>query len=247
SDWSSDVCSSDLNVIQIDFKSESWPFRYLDVAIICHRYLRHNHIPRKVTRAGRDVAGKTKPREAGERNIVCATDARFQHSATPHRDAFRIAQVMNRQGLRIAPDAPDLHVDDSTASHFQGLPCSRRTRDALVQANWRRQDRLQLGVVHQIVMIKRLLDHEQVEIVELPQKLLIRNGVGAVGVYGKQDVWMTAPHLSHHLNIPTGFDLEFDSLITPSQVSLNPIEKLSESRLDAEAHTYGHARTGSTD
>src|SRR5213080_3057435 len=80
-----------LNVIEIDFKSEPGAARNFYGAISFNLDFWDNHIPRKVTRAGRDVAGKTKPRQASERNIVRATDARFQHSATPHRDAFRIA------------------------------------------------------------------------------------------------------------------------------------------------------------
>ena len=96
-------------------------------------------------------------------------------------------------------------------------------------------------------MIKWLFDHEQVEIVEHPQMLLIPNGVGAVGIDGKEDFRVAAPRLSDDIDIPARFDLELNSLVTLGQVSIHPSEKLIESRLDAEAHTYGHARPGSTD
>src|SRR6266536_2713409 len=96
-------------------------------------------------------------------------------------------------------------------------------------------------------MIKRLFDHEQVEIVERSQMLLIRNGVGAVGIDGKQDVWVTPPHFSHHINIPTGFYLELDSLITLRQVSIDAMKKLIERGLYAKADTYRDARAPSSD
>src|SRR6266496_337912 len=74
------------NVIQIDFKSESWFVWHLDGAIVGHFHLWHDHVSCKVTRAGRDVSGKRESRQARERDIVGATDARFQHSAAPDRD-----------------------------------------------------------------------------------------------------------------------------------------------------------------
>src|SRR6266567_8382526 len=55
------------NVIQIDFKSESWFVWHLDGAIVGHFHLWHDHVSRKVTRAGRDVSGKRESRQARER------------------------------------------------------------------------------------------------------------------------------------------------------------------------------------
>src|SRR3989442_7015805 len=96
-------------------------------------------------------------------------------------------------------------------------------------------------------MIERLLDHEQAEIVEQSQVILLTDGIGTVGIDGKQDVWVAAPHFSHRLNIPTRLDLELDPLITLCQVSINPIDKLIERGLDAEADTHWNARACSSD
>src|SRR5437016_9859546 len=91
-----------LNVIQIDFKSEPGTARNFYGAISFNLDFRDNHIPRKVTRTGRDITGKRESGKAGERNIVRTTDARFQHPAAPHRHTFRIANIMNVYSMRVA-------------------------------------------------------------------------------------------------------------------------------------------------
>src|SRR6266498_1549376 len=94
-------------------------------------------------------------------------------------------------------------------------------------------------------MIERLLDHEQVEIIERSQMTLIRNRVGAVRIDGKQNVRVSSAHLLHYFNVPTGFDLKLDPLITLRQVSVDSIEKAIERGLNAEAdaHRYMVARS----
>src|SRR5438094_2921405 len=97
-------------------------------------------------------------------------------------------------------------------------------------------------MIDKIVMIERLLDHQQVEKVQCLQMFLIRQGIGAVSIHGKKNIGIASPHFSHDIDIPAGFNLELNSLITSGQVPLYPIEKLIEIGLNAEADTHGHAR-----
>ena len=50
--------------------------------------------------------------------------------------------------------------------------------------------RAQLGVIHEVVVLERLLDHQEPEGVELLQVLPIRQRVRRVGIHGQQDVGM---------------------------------------------------------
>ena len=49
---------------------------------------------------------------------------------------------------------------------------------------------------------------------------------------------MTPPHFSHDVKVPTGFDLELDSLITQGQVSIYAFQELVQRRLNAEADAH---------
>ena len=77
--------------------------------------------------------------------------------------------------------------------------------------------------------------------------MLVRNCVGAIRIDGKQNIWMAAPHFSHDINIPTGFDLEFDSLITERQIFVHAFQQFIETALNAETDANGNAFAHASD
>ena len=65
-----------------------------------------------------------------------------------------------------------------------------------------------------VIVRKGLLNHQQIELVQLRKMLGIRQAVVAVGIQHQQDIGETRAHSPRHFDIPTTFDLKFDSTIT---------------------------------
>ena len=114
----------------------------------------------------RDVAGQREPVEGGEGGVGGAADARLEHPAAPHRDAALAAQVVDAPRREVAADPARLDVDDLRRAELDGVGGDGQRGDRLVEAH-RRGDRLgQLGVPEEVVLGQRLLDQQQVELVE---------------------------------------------------------------------------------
>ena len=72
---------------------------------------------------------------------------------------------------------------------------------------------LQLRVIDDVVVRQRLLDHHQVELVQLLQMVDVGERVGRVGVGHQLDVRETLAHLANHIDVPARLDLHLDALI----------------------------------
>src|SRR5689334_4423328 len=95
-------------------------------------------------------------------------------------------------------------------------------------------------------MTERLLDHQQVKIVQLFEMILVAERVCGISINGKQDLRIPATYFTHDVDVPAGFDLEFDTLITIGEILFDAIQELSESGLYAEADTHRNASTRAT-
>ena len=123
-----------------------------------------------VAAAGGNVAGKRKIRERRHGDVVRAADAGFEHAAAPDRNGIRLAKIVNAARGSVSADAAEFDVDD-----FAGADFDRGARvfdivDAFIEANRRFDLALQLGVGKDVVPAKRLLDHHEVEGIELLEK-----------------------------------------------------------------------------
>ena len=76
---------------------------------------------------------------------------------------------MDRHRLAQPADAPGLDVDHPARGHLQRLPRVSRREDALIQADGRAEFGLQQAVIPQIVLIERLFDQQQAQIVQRAQ------------------------------------------------------------------------------
>ena len=65
-----------------------------------------------------DVSGQREAGERGEGDIVGAPDARFQHSAAPHRHAVRLRERLDLIRLTVSADATELDIDDSARAQL---------------------------------------------------------------------------------------------------------------------------------
>src|ERR1019366_3304899 len=126
-------------------------------------------VPLPVALAGGDIAGEHEGGQAGERDVVGAPDAGLQHAAAPDRDAGGLGDIVHAFSLAESGDAAELDVDDAAGAQLDGLLGVARGANALVEADGGLELRLERGVIDDVVVIQRLLDHHQVKIVQLAQ------------------------------------------------------------------------------
>src|SRR6185369_827133 len=99
-------------------------------------------------------------------NIVCAADAAFEHPAAPYRHVVLLSKCLDRFCLRESADPTELDIDNTTGAQLMRMTRVRQTENRLIETKRRPQLSLQLAVVHEIAGRERLLDHQQVVIVE---------------------------------------------------------------------------------
>ena len=99
------------------------------------------------------------------------------------------------------------------------IACSafRAVTNGLIQANRSLKRGLELSVQINIIMGERLLNHHQIELVQLAQVIEIRCCIGRVGIDHQGDLWKSTTHLPHYFGVPTGFDLDLYPLVSRSQ------------------------------
>src|SRR5664279_173837 len=161
----------------IDGDTDPWLVaRHAHDPIVAHRPLRRHDIILPVARAGTQVSRDAEPREGRERHVVRAADTALEHPAAPDGDLVLHAEIVNRARLRKSTDAPRLDVDDAAGTERDHVFGLFDTGDRLVEADRRLQHPLELGVPNDVVECGRLLDHDEIEVVELLQAI----GVGPV-------------------------------------------------------------------
>jgi len=89
-----------------------------------------------------------------------AADAGLQHASAPDRDTRRFAGIVKAARFGKASHAAELDIDDAARPFLDGLRCMMRGPDTLIEADGRLQLRLQDGMVDDIVVRERLLDHQ---------------------------------------------------------------------------------------
>ena len=76
-------------------------------------------------------------------------------------------------------------------------------------------------MVIDLVVPERLLDHEQVELIELAQVLDLVERVGGVRVATEGDIGPARADPFQNIQIPARFDLDLDAAISRRNFSLN--------------------------
>src|SRR5215472_479526 len=160
---------------------------------------RSDDVFRPITLAGGHVARKRKIWQRGERNIVSAPDAGFEHASAPHRDAMLLAEVMDATRHGEAPDTTELDINDFASAKFH-----RRTGllfgvDAFVKANRRFQSFLKFDVAVEIIPAERLLHHHQVKAIELLQEREVLERVRGIGIHHQLGSWKFLSQTLHLL------------------------------------------------
>jgi len=113
---------------------------------------------------------------------VGAADAGFEHATAPDGNVFGLAKIVDAARFVVTTDAAEFNVDDFAGTEgssgfglFVGV-------DALVEADGRLQRFLNFDVAEEVVPAERLLDHHEIEGVELFEQAEIFLAVRGIGV-----------------------------------------------------------------
>ena len=103
-----------------------------------------------------------------------------------------------------------------------------------------------VGVIDDVVVGERLLDHHQVEVVELLEMGGVGQRVGGVGVGHELDAGEALAHAADDVDVPAGLDLHLDALVAGGELGLDLLEELLDGVLDADGDAAGDfaARAG---
>ncbi len=129
-----------------------------------------------VAAGGGRVARQGEARESRQRDVRGTAEARLEHPAAPDGDAVLDADVVDAARLEVAADAAGLDVDDAACAERDRVLRGSSRGDRLVEADRRADEPRQLGVPEDVVLGQRLLDEEQVELVELGEVLGVGEG-----------------------------------------------------------------------
>ena len=113
-------------------------------------------VPRPVTSTGgsidvalpialtrRNVAGQHEIGQGRQRNVVSASDARFQHAAAPDGNTVSLTEIVDTLGFGKSAHAPELDVDDAAGLKTNCLLGLMRRANTLVETDRRIELRLQ--------------------------------------------------------------------------------------------------------
>ena len=174
----------------------------------------------------------------GQVQIVGAADAELEHAAAPHRRAERQRHVAHAAGAEVPANAPELDVDDPPGVRLESLAGILRRVHRLIQAQRRGEHRLELGVVHQIVVRQRLLDVVEAELVELVEHACIGQAIGAVGIDAERHARQRLAHGAQRLHVPPRLDLELQPLVARRGVALGLLHRGRDAALDPDRRPH---------
>ena len=98
--------------------------------------------------------------------------------------------------------------------------------DGFIKADRGAQFFLQARVIVDVVVPQWLLDHEQIELVELAQVLDLIERVGRVGVTTERDIGPARADAFEHIQIPARLDFDLDAAIAGGKFGLDFLEQL---------------------
>ena len=157
-------------------------------------------------------------------------------SMPPHQTGtpLRLAEVVDAARLEIAAHPAGLDVDDAAGAERDCVLGRSSRGDRLVEADRRAEEARQLGMSADVVLGQRLLDQEQVELVELRQLRSVGQGVGGVGVDLQEDLREALANRADRLDVVPGLDLELDAAVALREIAADDLDELGRILVDAD-------------
>ena len=191
-----------------------------------------------------EIPGKREAGQRRERQVVRLPDPGVEHPAHPGGDTLLDAVVMRGPGGRESTERRRLHRRHAAGPEPHGEVEILLAPYRLVQADRRREDRLQTGVAGQVRVSERLLDEVQAEGVQFLQPRDILEPVGSVRIHRECEIGEAFPHGPDRLQIVTGPDLELHPRVPAREVRPDRPDELPGIRAEPEAHTYAQRPAG---
>src|SRR5262249_52824966 len=119
-----------------------------------------------------------------------------------------------------------LDVDDAAGTATDRLGSPLQSVGGLVKANRSRHLVLESSQTIDVVGRHRLLEHQEVLIVELPENVDVRALVRRVGIDHERDVAEVLPDRAGKLDVAAGLDLDLDPTVTLREMGFDRLEQL---------------------
>ena len=91
-------------------------------------------------------------------------------------------------------------------------------------------------MIVKIIAPQRLLNHQQLELIESLQVVDVIHGVGRVRIAAQQNIWPARPHPFQNIQVPTRFYFQFDSAISGANFGFYFSHQLLDRILDPDRH-----------
>ena len=151
------------------------------------------------------------------------------------------AEVVQPDRLAETAEAPWLDVDDPARAGCDGRLAEPYGLDGLIQTDRRLQTLLQHGVIGNIVVVERLLDHHQSESIQPREVIGVGQRVRGVGIHHQRNRSEPVPHGPHRVDVPTRLDLDLDSPVSGGALAVHFRRQLVERILNADRDARGNA------
>jgi len=139
---------------------------------------------------------------------------------------FMQSDIVNFQRLAEPAHAPHFDIDDAAGSRFHCCGRNPRIDDRLIQADCRPQFLLQPCMIIDIVIPQWLLDHQQVELVEIAQVLHSIKGVRRVRIAAQSNIRPARANAFQHVHVPARLHLHLDAAISRRKFRLDLAQQL---------------------
>src|SRR6185369_4324034 len=133
---------------------------------------------------------------------------------------------MDCKSFRVTAHASDFDIDDLAAAKVECCFCLPLTDNTFVEAQGGSQVFLQGRMLNQVVVVEGLFDHQEIEVIKFRQVIRVGERVSGISVNRKQNTGEETPHFGDDVDVPTGFDLQLDPLITEAQIAFDAFQQL---------------------
>ena len=170
---------------------------------------------------------------------MSAANAGFKHAAAPDGDTAAVTEIVNASGLKVATNTAKFNVDDFARAESDGGFGVFVSVNALVEADGGLQIFLDFDVAEEVVPAKGLLDHHEIEAIELFEERPIVFAVGGVGIDHELDAGKILAETLGEREIFARLDFDFDALVAGGKFFLDRGDEFVERIFNANGDAAG--------
>jgi hypothetical protein len=170
---------------------------------------------------------------------VGAAYAGFEHATAPDGDVAGLAEIVNAASFVVTAYAAEFDVDNFASAESDGGFRLFVSVNAFIEADGSLERFLDFDVAEEVVPAEGLLDHHEVERVELFEQGKIFPAISGVGVDGKFDARKFLANTLDYGEILAGLDFEFDALVAGREFVLHAGDEFFDGVFYADRDTGG--------